>query len=195
MTKKVVTKVIGLSGVAQSGKDTFCASAIRLLKTQDVKAVRVSFADALKGDVDSFLLDRVGISAFTTDIEEKTLIRDFLVAYGTKLMRQINNRCWIESVEPIIKKNISQDIITIVTDIRYKNEMSWVQEELGGKCMHLTRTLPNGNNKAQPANEEEERNDPILKSMADIQLNWATISEPEVLDWVVGDELNKLLSL
>jgi hypothetical protein len=198
MTKlqdKEMIKVIGLSGVAQSGKDTFCASAIRLLNKQGVKAQRVSFADALKADADPFLLDRVGISAFTTKIEEKTLIRDFLVAYGTKLMRKIDQSCWINKVSPLVEENINNDIITIITDIRYQNEMSWVQDDLGGKCMHLTRVLPDNKGEALPANSEELLNDPILESMANIQLTWASIEDEEVLDWVVGDELNKLFNL
>ena len=177
-------KVIGLCGVAQSGKDTFCKHAIKLFKEQDVQCERISFADALKADVDPFLKAKVGISAFTNDSEEKSLIRDFLVAYGTKLMRKIDDRCWIDKVSNKVQDNITNDIITIITDIRYPNEIEWV---------HISR-IQDGEH-IPPANSEESNYNPLLKSKADSSLNWATMDDEEVLEWIVGDELNNLLNL
>ena len=186
-------QVIGLCGVAQSGKDTFCEAAKNLFKEQGIKAHRVSFADALKGDVDEFLLDKIGISAFTTDIKEKTLIRDFLVSYGTNLMRKRDDMHWINKVRPIVKENISNNEVTIITDIRYINEIDWVQKELKGKCVHIARIHPSGKGHIPPANAEEKKNDPLLKSKADSSLNWLTLDDLEAVEWIVGDELNNLL--
>ena len=64
-------KVIGLCGVAQSGKDTFCNGAIDLFKKQGIEAKRVSFADALKRDVEPFLMEKIGISSFTNKIRRR----------------------------------------------------------------------------------------------------------------------------
>ena len=186
-------KVIGLCGVAQSGKDTFCKHAIKLFKEQDVQCERISFADALKADVDPFLKDKVGISAFTNNSQEKSLIRDFLVAYGTKLIRKIDDRCWIDKVSNKVQDNIANDIITIITDIRYPNEIEWVQKDLEGKCLHISR-IQDGEY-IPPANSEESNYNPLLKSKADSSLNWATMDDEEVLEWIVGDELNNLLNL
>lgn len=187
------TKVIGLCGVAQSGKDTFCKHAINLFKSQNVKCERVSFADALKADVDPFLRQKLSISAFTNDSKEKSLIRDFLVAYGTKLMRKIDDYYWINKVSSQVKANMDNDVMTIITDIRYVNEMKWVQEELLGKCIHISR-IKEGKY-IEPANAEETNNDPLLKNIADTSLNWATMEDEEVLEWIVGDELNNLFNL
>ena len=187
--------VIGLCGVAQSGKDTFCAETIKLMAKQDIKAVRVSFADALKEDVNNFLIDKVGISAHTTNSEEKSLIRDFLVAYGTNLMRKIDERCWINKIEDEVKQNTSDNIVTIITDIRYENEINWVKDDLNGKCLHLTRTKPSGSGVVPPANNEEKRNDPILRAKCDRALQWATIDDETILAYVVADELDQLMNL
>ena len=191
---KTEIKVIGLCGVAQSGKDTFCDIARRLFLEQDIVARRLSFADALKGDTDEFLQDKVGISAFTTDLEEKTLIRDFLVAYGTKLMRKKDENCWIKKVEDCVKDYMRQDIVTIITDVRYPNELAWVQDTLKGKCLHLSRIDPKGN-EIPPANEEEKLYNPILKKGCDNSLSWLTTDEEDILEWIVRDELDSLFEM
>ena len=191
MKMETEIKVIGLCGVAQSGKDTFCEVARRLFLEQDITAQRLSFADALKADTDEFLKDKVGISAFTTALEEKTLIRDFLVAYGTKLMRKRDENCWIKKVEGKVKYNMDNDIVTIITDIRYPNELSWVQDTLQGKCLHLSRMDSNGK-EIPPANAEEALNNPILKQGCDNSLSWLTTNELDLLEWVVRDELDAI---
>ena len=191
---KTEIKVIGLCGVAQSGKDTFCDIARRLFLEQDIIARRLSFADALKGDTDEFLQDKVGISAFTTDLEEKTLIRDFLVAYGTKLMRKKDENCWIKKLEAQVKDYMRNNIVTIITDVRYPNELSWVQDTLKGKCLHLSRIGPNGE-EVPPANEEEELYNPILKKGSNNSLSWLTTDEQDLLEWIVRDELDALFEV
>ena len=193
MIKTNTIKVIGLCGVARSGKDTFCRHAINLFKQQNVECERVSFADALKLDVDDFLKDKVGISAFTEDTQEKSLIRDFLVAYGTNLMRKRDDSYWINKIKDKVQSNISNNVMSIITDIRYPNELDWVKKDLGGKCIHIRR-VENGEH-IRPANDEEARNDPILKLGANSGINWATMDDEEVLEWIVGDELNNLLNL
>lgn len=188
-------KVIGLCGVAQSGKDTFCNGAINLFKKQGIEAKRVSFADALKRDVEPFLMEKIGISSFTNKIEEKTLIRDFLVAYGTKLMRRIDENIWIKKAQEIIEENISNNIVSIVTDIRYKNEISWVQNDLGGVVLHITRRMPESSENVPPANKEEKAHDPVLQDLADRHLHWSSMEDKNLLEYVIADELDQLLNI
>ena len=186
-------KVIGLCGVAQSGKDTFCEIAIELFKKQNIQAKRVSFADALKKDVEPFLLEKIGISSFTTDIKEKTLIRDFLVSYGTKLMRKIDENIWINKVDQIVRQNIENNIVTIITDIRYENELIWVRDNFDGVILHLSRYLPDSTKLVCPANEEEEKNNPILQELANRSLSWCSAKDTNILKYIVADELYQLL--
>lgn len=186
--------VIGLCGVAQSGKDTFCNIAKKLFLEQNIIAHRLSFADALKADTDEFLKQKVGISAFTTDIKEKTLIRDFLVAYGTKLIRRTDEDFWIKKLEPQVQEHIDKNIITIITDVRYPNELSWIKNSLKGKCLHLSR-IKQGGEMVPPANKEEECYDPLLRQECDHSLSWLTTNEEDTLEWIVRDELDYLFEV
>ncbi|MBN86650.1 MAG: hypothetical protein CL885_03920 [Dehalococcoidia bacterium] len=157
--------LIGICGVARSGKDTLFLSLEN--SEPSFKWKRLAFADELKMECEEFLLKHTGISPFTQVNEEKELIRPFLVAYGTHLRRKINPDCWIDVVKPKLKKNKAEGLIPVLTDVRFPNELNWIREE-GGKVIHISRTGVN------PANKEEAENDPILRSMADIRVSWPT---------------------
>lgn len=47
--------IVGLTGLARCGKDTFCGYAMERLRHLEVKSQRLAFADELKKDVDGFL--------------------------------------------------------------------------------------------------------------------------------------------
>lgn len=158
-------KLIGLCGLARSGKDTFFALAREYFQNYDIKCIRFSFADALKYDVKDFLLEKVGISSFTEDDNQKEIIRDFLVAYGTKLMRRMDADYWIKKIQNQVKNSISNGFCPVITDVRYLNELEWAVN-MGGTCIHLDRS---GN---QAPNEEEAENDPLLKMKCDYHLKW-----------------------
>ena len=68
-------KLIGVSGFARSGKDTFFERSKLLLEKNGKKAVRVAFADALKSECDELLSKYTGISAFTEENKDKELIQ------------------------------------------------------------------------------------------------------------------------
>ena len=75
-------KVIGLSGVARAGKDTFAAILEMKLQQAGKSVKKVSLAGPLKQQCDSFLTSNLGISAFSQVTEEKNIIRPFLVGMG-----------------------------------------------------------------------------------------------------------------
>jgi len=159
-------KALGICGLARCGKDTFYSIAKDTLSNMGYRPVRVTFAEALRMDVHDFLLSKTGIDAFTEVTEEKNIIRDFLVAYGSKLMRRINERCWIEKVEPYVKERIAQGELVVFTDVRYPNELSWIQNSLEGLALHISRV----NN--LPPNNEEAQNDPLLSAEANMKFRW-----------------------
>ncbi len=158
-----MVKVIGLSGVARVGKDTLFNSLSALGGNKNY--TRMAFADELKYECDEFLKRNVNISAFTEDDNEKALIRPFLVTYGSHLRRRINKRCWVEKVEAKILKMTNLNSTVFITDVRYQNEMEWIQNTMGGKIIYITR------DGVLPANDEEKNNDPGLRSMADVILD------------------------
>ena len=158
--------IIGIAGAARVGKDTVCSELIDYLEKKGVTARRLAFADALKNDINHFLLDKAGVNAYSNEEDHKLLIRPLLVAYG-KLMRDLSGGLyWINELNKGIKKNLEQGVVSIVSDVRYPNEARWINSIKNGITIHLTR---NGIN---CANEEESINDPLTQKESTYCLNW-----------------------
>jgi len=161
-----MSKIIGICGVARAGKDTLCEILQDIFPEKNM--TRLAFADALKTECECFLKRNLGISAFTTDEREKELIRPFLVTYGTHLRRRLDPNCWIKVLSKIINAH-GETSNFIITDARYVNELEWIKESKG-VIIHVSREGVN------PANSEEESNDPILKDLSDYQLDLPTFT-------------------
>lgn len=155
--------LIGIMGSARSGKDTAYMAIKELFPSKVIE--RRAFADELKKECDSFLKKNLNISAFTEDTEEKEIIRPFLVTYGTHLRRRLNPSCWIESLEKSL--SLREDKCICITDTRFENEARWIKSK-GGKLIFIDRSG------IFPANVEEEQNNPILISLADIVIKMPT---------------------
>ena len=182
-------KALGLCGVARSGKDTFFNTVKPYLTSMGYEPIRFSFADALKDDVFDFLQEKAGISSFTEDSLEKKLIRNFLVAYGSHLMREINPRYWINKVESEVRMRMRSGLLPVFTDVRYENEVDWINNDLGGKSIHIER-LDN-----PPANKEEEENDPILKLKASASFKWSNFENDKPNEVLTESIFNGLYHL
>ena len=159
-----MSRVIGISGPARAGKDTMFEVLDELFESTHM--TRMAFADALKRECDDFLKSNTGISAFTSDDKEKEVIRPFLVAYGSSVRRRINPNCWIEGVEKLISED-KGNTIHIITDVRYPNELDWIEKQ-GGLSIHVSR------DGVSPANSEEEENDPILMRRSKLKISVPT---------------------
>jgi len=155
--------IIGLCGHARSGKDTFCELAKAFLSEKEVGAARVAFADQLKKDLDELCRHKIGCSAFTDDPEEKKIIRPLLVTYGTDVMRKLDENCWIDKLEKNLYLHQQMQLLPIVTDVRYPNEMEWVRKHNG-------------------ANKEEKVNNSILKKGADYRIMWPSFGKEEAME-------------
>lgn len=177
--------IIGVSGVARSGKDTFVAVANAILKKarSDNKGVmRAAFADKVKEDLHQLLVKKVGISAFTSYDHEKKVIRPLLVAYGM-MMRGIDEDYWVNRLDMSFKLAQSTGLPMFIPDVRFANEVDYVHKN-GGLVVHLSQKG------LKPANETEEKHDPIVKEMSDIQLEWENVEGAKELP---QDKLEKLL--
>ena len=137
-------KVLVLSGYARSGKDSLYDG----LRSNDERFERIAFADALKDDIDPFLRQHVGISAWTTDNGEKAIIRPMLVAYG-EAMRAVNADYWLN--KGLDKVDEYSGRVYVFTDARYENEIFGIQKRFPtvSKTIRIKRE---GNS---PANNEE----------------------------------------
>jgi hypothetical protein len=156
-------KIIALTALAQTGKDTFCQVLIKELAKMGYTARRRALADTLKNELSGLLWDNFGIDIFDCTSEEKNLVRPLLVDYG-KIKRQTSEGTyWWKLLEKKLDE-VDGNIINIITDVRYaeyeKDEVFFVKKH-DGILVHLSR------DGITPPNKEEEKFDPILELMAD----------------------------
>lgn len=134
-------KIIGIGGIARSGKDLFTTVAQKILSDKGLKTERFALAYELKNDLKDILKDKTGINVFTEDTKQKNIIRPLLVNYGD-LMRKISEgKYWTSKVETRIH-TLKADVV-FITDIRYdvyqEDECNWLQRKMKGKLIHLIK--------------------------------------------------------
>lgn len=176
--------LIGISGLARSGKDSFFELSKPFLLDNNLTFKRFAFADALKEECDPFLKENTGISAFTENNKEKEIIRPLLVVYGTHIRRKMDKNCWISRIQERVKASIARSEIVFITDVRFKNEIDWVHS-LKGTSIHISRE-----NNIAP-NDDELKNDPILKSSSSIKLEWENFSKRNM--YKMSNKVKKVL--
>ena len=178
--------MIGISGYARSGKDTFGECLVKKLKEYGVKAKTYALATQLKIDIDFLTKNDFGISAFTKDDAEKIIIRPLLVGYGES-WRKANPDHWIE----IVDSNFEKGTLSIITDIRYENEAKYILKNQGF-LLNLNRQLPDGNY-IKAANKEEELNAPLVQKLSSFNLTWVTINDEKEIEDVVESFIISIL--
>ena len=166
-------KLIGISGFARSGKDTFYQRSKIALEKEDYKACRFAFADALKSECNEILSKYTEISAFTENKTEKELIRPLLVTWGTDIRREIDENCWIKKIQSDVESKIREGYYVFITDVRYKNEAQWVTIN-DGVVVNLTR------HDVGPANHEEHRELHRMRPFISHKIYWPTFGEDEI---------------
>ena len=207
-------RYIGISGVARSGKNLFCDISKKILTEKyGYKCSSYALAFYLKNDCKEFINDKLGLDVFTENTENKKVFRDMLVWYGDVKRKQTDGRYWTEKLQSDMEKDDS-DVI-FITDIRYnfypKDEVYWIQKELNGKLIHISKYtygFPSNERRmrpeydknvkvyTEPAIDHERWNDPKVKSAADCQLEWKHIStEDKTYEEILNEEyLNQAVS-
>ncbi len=165
-------KIIGIAGLAGSGKDTM----YELLHNINPKIKRFALADALKTEIRNYVKNSFQIDILSCSREQKDLVRPLLVAHGKVRRIQTKGTYWTSYLEISIRDYLNQDPenIALITDIRYaeyeEDEHVWIKK-IGGCLVHLNLILPDGKSLA-PINLEEASNDPILRELADYKVTW-----------------------
>ena len=174
-----MNKIIGITGVATSGKDTLCNLIIEFLKEKNINAKRIALADKLKEDLYLFIKEKFNINIFDLSPEQKKIIRPILVGYGMSQRSISKGTHWTKKIDSYLEELKHNNILPIITDIRYQeypsDEYFWLKSK-NGILIHISR-IENGK-EIPPANSEEERNDIRLKELADLKLSWNT--EPKM---------------
>ena len=183
---------IGISGVATSGKDTFGNILIDLFKEKGYNAQRFALADELKKELREFILTKYNIDVLNCTLEQKTLVRPFLVFHGEMMRLTTDGTYWLERVDKAIEEaqKAEPDILPVITDVRYayypNDEFFWIKQKRHGLVVHVERyTLADGKMKGDdgppftrqivlPANEVEAKHDGALRMQADFPLTWPT---------------------
>lgn len=158
--------LIGIAGNATAGKDTLGLHFESFLNELGIKCNRTSFAHALRVEVDDFVRETLGFSAFTQEPEQKKLVRPFLVYWGTEIRRKQNPDHWIESLE------LHEDAVNIVCDVRFPNELDWIKSN-GGLSFFVSREKDG--KIIPPANDYELENNKVLRQNVDYSFVWQTV--------------------
>ena len=218
-------KVIGIAGYARCGKDTFVAIAKNILKRNGYSPFRIAFADKLKEEVEAMLVaNNFKASVLTDDTEAKKLIRPLLVWWGCQRRQESEGGLyWVKTAEDKIKNyyagaghsNIDPDkLVMLVSDVRFPNEAKWVHETFDGDVIHLRKytvqsltdspavvygvstTIEFQRIYDEAPNEEEKKQDPLVREMADQRIDWEKSSSSDVINdprmnAIVLEALNK----
>ena len=183
--------LVGVSGVARSGKNLFCDMVIDELAKQGYIGKQFALADALKRDCEGFLRDKCDLDVYSDDTQLKSLFREYLVWYGDLRRKQTNGRHWIEAMDTELAE--SDCDVALVSDVRYahyqNDELGWVLFEHEGLLIHLRRWLTpeisminlhsmEDRIYIEAPNEHERVNDPRLHEGAHLRIDWPTVDDP-----------------
>jgi len=193
--------VVGISGVARSGKNLLCELLMQNLYLEGYTSKPFALAADLKNDCDEFLYKKCDLNVWTDLTEDKTQFREFLVWYGSLKRKQTDGRYWIDKLDRRI--STYEGDVAIVTDVRYdhydKDEVYWIKEEKQGLLIHLKRFKRDNTNflhYTKPANDHESLNDRSLYEKADINITWETVKDPrknDVIIDIVNDTTQKII--
>ena len=177
-----MNKIIGLSGLATSGKDFFYD-----MLSKEVSCRRFSLADELKRTLRGEIIKEHNIDILDCTAKEKEKARPILVDYGKEKRLKSKGRFWIEKLNKIVREaKTKEDQLTVITDIRYNiypnDEVEWLKHELGGILVYIKKYKLSHNNKGisrsyiDPPNEEEKINNPLVSRAADYVVDWPHVN-------------------
>lgn len=185
------TNIIGLSGVARSGKDTFALILSNQLKNRGYRVKTLAIAAPLKDMCADFCKEHLNIDVWSNDDKEKDIIRPFLVWFGDAKRKMSNGRFWIDLANKEINKIKSSgeyDYI-IITDVRYQvyeqDEVYWLFKQLNASLVHITQMLILKDGKKTellPPNEHEAKNNPYIQQMSNYKIVWDKVKSDDLLN-------------
>lgn len=162
--------IIGISGKARVGKDTFATMlAIEFQKQEQMNFVAMAYADELKNDLmKNFGLTRDQLYGSTKEIPDKSFNRntgkdevvywtprEIMQEYG-QWCRKIEHNHWIRRLYELVEREQLNNVI--ITDIRQMNEVQAVLDR-GGYHIRINRDgrddINNSNHETETALDEE----------------------------------------
>jgi hypothetical protein len=139
---------------------------------------RYAFADSLKQDLAPLFKTQFNIDIFNVESGEKEIIRPIMISYGVT-WRNIDINHWVKNVYKNIQTE-SENIIPVITDLRYKNELEFLREKYGDKLIHINITRKD----SICPTDEELNNLKHIADKADIQIEWGCNNHEEIFNIV-----------
>ncbi len=166
--------IIGLCGNIGSGKKTLykCLSTILGEKIE-----RFSPVDNCKCELNDFLVNQTGISAYSNN----PIINDIILAYFNLKKNTVSNKYWTDLLEINIRQ---YDNIPVVIDILYEDECKWIKDKSQGYLIHVSLI---GNDSQLIQNNKK------MMEISDYKLVWETTDNFDYLCDVVKIQLKPLL--
>ena len=183
-------KMIGLSGLAGSGKDLFYELCSEELKKKKNTACQIALATELKTECKDAIKAMFEIDPTSCTREEKDKIREFLVFFGHFRRKETLGQYWMLKANNRIKNlkrnctiNNIKNPVCFVTDIRYDeyetDEADWIKTKHKGILVHLRKrrivlseTGKRNDLYEKAINKHEKENDPKLIEKADVCIEW-----------------------
>lgn len=179
--------IIGISGVAGAGKDTFADILEKELDSFALSHDRYSLAEPLKKDVRGLIIEKFGIDILSCTREEKDLVRPLIVGFAEVTRKMSKGRIYTEQLQTRLEKSTSQ--VSLIPDVRFfeyeDDEVPWLRS-MGGILVHIKRyDIEAGDSHGvdtgswdlnrkyfKPPNEVEARNEDKVHESADYALSW-----------------------
>lgn len=164
--------LIGVSGKKRAGKDTFYSF---LSSASPKPVVRTALADALKQEIYEFVLKPNGLGRELLDSDEhKEKFRTILQWWGTEFRRRMfRDDYWLVKLGETVDRYADQDVVLVVTDIRFPNEFDYIKSR-GGLMVRVERpgiARGDGLNEVHPSEtalDEETRWDSVIENNGDL---------------------------
>jgi hypothetical protein len=123
--------IIGISGKAQSGKDTLCQYLRMAFAQKGIRSQRIAFADELKRVIGQDLFDLSHNQMYTS--EGKTIVDPrydltprYILQHAGTLLRQVYDDIWVELA---LRQTKNNDWVYIIPDVRFENEWGTIASQ------------------------------------------------------------------
>lgn len=162
--------MIGISGIARSGKDTLALCLKKIIEQEfECEVEIVSLADQIKSDLDKLIACNFHFPVRTDNTDDKNLIRPILVAYGEAMKEKWGERVWLDKLEEKLS-NRKDKKFYIIADVRFEFEAKHISEK-NGWVIHIEKI---GN---EAPNETEKENDPKVAAVSDQCHSWPPLAD------------------
>jgi len=125
-------KIVGISGVARSGKDTAAMMILSHARRLGVAASLDSFAAPLRGITAQLFFDNNTGQMMQTKEQRISRFefspREFMQRLGTEVCRELDTDIWVKLLQRRLERMNPQPELVVIPDVRFPNEAEWIRD-------------------------------------------------------------------